>query len=73
MYDLFGGYGGGGGQVKTANDRKAPGKWAALSEGSDALSEVVLGMLEKNLPVEEYCVYIGIIEFQDMMDKSMQQ
>jgi hypothetical protein len=26
MYDLFGGYGGGGGQVKTANDRKAPGK-----------------------------------------------
>jgi len=26
MYDLFGGYGGGGGQIKTANDRKAPGK-----------------------------------------------
>lgn len=26
MYDLFGGFGGGGGQVKTANDRKAPGK-----------------------------------------------
>lgn len=25
MYDLFGGYGGGGGQIKTANDRKAPG------------------------------------------------
>jgi len=26
MYDLFGGYDGGGGQVQTANDRKAPGK-----------------------------------------------
>lgn len=26
MYDLFGGYDSGGGQVKTANDRKAPGK-----------------------------------------------
>lgn len=26
MYDLFGGYGGGGGQIATANDRKAPGK-----------------------------------------------
>ena len=26
MYDLFGGYGGGGGQIKTANDRKVPGK-----------------------------------------------
>mmetsp|Transcript_12685 Transcript_12685/g.18988 ORF Transcript_12685/g.18988 Transcript_12685/m.18988 type:complete len:116 (-) Transcript_12685:45-392(-) len=26
MYDLFGGYGGGGGQVATANDRKATGK-----------------------------------------------
>ncbi|KAL3809773.1 hypothetical protein ACHAXA_011216 [Cyclostephanos tholiformis] len=26
MYDLFGGYDGGGGQIKTANDRKAPGK-----------------------------------------------
>jgi len=25
-YDLFGGYGGGGGQIKTANDRKLPGK-----------------------------------------------
>lgn len=26
MYDLFGGYDSGGGQIKTANDRKAPGK-----------------------------------------------
>ena len=26
MYDLFGGLGGGGGQIATANDRKAPGK-----------------------------------------------
>jgi len=26
MYDLFGGYGGGGGQIATANDRKLPGK-----------------------------------------------
>ena len=26
MYDLFGGYGGGGGQVATANDRKMPDK-----------------------------------------------
>lgn len=26
MYDLFGGYDGGGGQVQTANDRKAPGQ-----------------------------------------------
>jgi hypothetical protein len=26
MYDLFGGLDGGGGQIKTANDRKMPGK-----------------------------------------------
>lgn len=35
MYDLFGGFDGGGGQIKTANDRKAPGKGGGGDEGGD--------------------------------------